>query len=239
MKTKDLKETFNELVKTLQRWELYQPEDEVDNALTELSNKIDEINLRVDCAVRSNSEYKNQMTKFTNGFQNHGLLMQLISYEDWEVAQRGVNDVHIALDFKDTEPIDNDWYGLFGTRNGVEEKPINETIEDTVESSSGGIPYRICKHCSIKEEETVMNLVDGFWLCCDCNPQTELCKNKDKHEIVKDIISKLKDINVDGETMDYIVKELGFEEYLLRSLIMNSDYKDTKDLVREKFEISL
>jgi hypothetical protein len=39
--------------------------------------------------------------------------------------------------------------------------------------------------------------------------------------------------------MDYIVKQLGFEEYLLRSLVMKADFKDTKDLLREKFELEL
>ena len=60
---------------------------------------------------------------------------------------------------------------------------------------------------------------------------------------VKQVIEILKTIDngscIDGETMDYIVKELGFEEYLLRSLVMKSSYKDTKDLLREKFELSI
>lgn len=114
-----------------------------------------------------------------------------------------------------------------------------EPTEDKVELSSGGMPYRVCYHCSIKEEEIVMTKVNGNWLCNDCNPPTSQCHDEEVHNIVKDVIAKLKDIQVDGETMDYIVKELGFEEYLLRSLVMKSSFKETKDLLREKFEISI
>lgn len=116
---------------------------------------------------------------------------------------------------------------------------VDEPTEDKVELSSGGMPYRVCYHCSIKEEEIVMTKVNGNWLCNDCNPPTSQCYDENVHNIVKDVIAKLKDIQVDGETMDYIVKELGFEEYLLRSLVMKSSFKDTKDLLREKFEISI
>jgi hypothetical protein len=64
------------------------------------------------------------------------------------------------------------------------------------------------------------------------------CRNQHTFDKVKEVIQILKTLDngdcVDGETMDYIVKELGFEEYLLRSLIMNSSETDTKDLLEEK-----
>lgn len=68
---------------------------------------------------------------------------------------------------------------------------------------------------------------------------TELCKDKDKHNVVKDIISKLKEIDIDGETMQYILKQVGMEEQMHRQLVMDKDFKQTKDLLREKFETEL
>lgn len=71
------------------------------------------------------------------------------------------------------------------------------------------------------------------------NVPTELCKDKDKHNVVKDIISKLKEIDIDGETMQYILKQVGMEEQMHRQLVMDNDFKQTKDLLREKFEAEL
>jgi hypothetical protein len=68
---------------------------------------------------------------------------------------------------------------------------------------------------------------------------TFLCHSDDIHNVVKDVISKLKDIQVDGETMQYILEQVGMEEQMLRQLVMKADFKDTKDLLREKFENEL
>jgi hypothetical protein len=67
---------------------------------------------------------------------------------------------------------------------------------------------------------------------------TELCKTPQTHEFVKDIIAKLKVIGVDGETMQYILKEVGMEDQMLRQLVMSNPESDTKDLLDEKIEIS-
>jgi hypothetical protein len=56
-------------------------------------------------------------------------------------------------------------------------------------------------------------------------PPTELCKTPQTHEFVKDIIAKLKVIDVDGETMQYILEQVGMEEQMLRQLAR----KDTKE----------
>jgi hypothetical protein len=47
---------------------------------------------------------------------------------------------------------------------------------------------------------------------------TELCKTPQTHEFVKDIIAKLKVIDVDGETMQYILEQVGMEEQMLYQL---------------------
>ena len=47
---------------------------------------------------------------------------------------------------------------------------------------------------------------------------TELCKIPQTYEFVKDIIAKLKVIDVDGETMQYILEEVGMSEQMLYQL---------------------
>ncbi len=67
---------------------------------------------------------------------------------------------------------------------------------------------------------------------------TSLCETPQTHEFVKDIIAKLKVIGVDGETMQYILKEVGMEDQMLRQLVMSNPESDTKDLLEEKKELN-
>jgi len=43
-------------------------------------------------------------------------------------------------------------------------------------------------------------------------------KTPQTHEFVKDIIAKLKVIDVDGETMEYILEQVGMSEQMLKQL---------------------
>jgi len=47
---------------------------------------------------------------------------------------------------------------------------------------------------------------------------TQLCIDYTKHQIVNNIISQLKDIEVDGETMEYILKQVGMGDQVLKQL---------------------
>jgi hypothetical protein len=282
-----LRTAFNDLVTSMKRYDLYQIDDEVGMGVQNLSDKIDEVYNRIACVINTNQDIRGKLSIYAD----------VMSFDDSEILERSVNDINIAMDLTDNEPISVNWYGLFAPKNEEEIVPretnisvddvvkvamelgmntsieeINEvmgyynseseqdptatweltvenllyncvvpsqqTIEDKVEHSGGGIPYRICNECVIKEEEDVMKFVDGVWLCNDCIPPTSQCRDTEVHGIVKEVIANLKDIQVDGETMDYIIKELGYEEYLLRSLVMNSSFKDTKDLLKEKILLS-
>lgn len=309
---------FNKLVETMQKYDLYQAFDEVDIALIDLHDKITEVEKRIECAIRSNIDSQEIVNLFINGFQDEGKLKQKLHYGDFETLQRGVYDVAIALDLKDTEPIDNNWYDLFG-------EP-----KKTPEVSNGGIPYQHCYHCSIKEEETVMSKVNNFWLCSDCNEETnevfmtfisskwgeincdkdgnvisiendhycniakinlkeyaefcsdnnithgecnsidmvgyweknhvyrypneELrlkffkgtdiiptskCSDSDTMKKVNEVINTLRSIDVDGETMQYILEQVGMTDQMLRQLVMTKKSKKTKKLLREKKELQL
>ena len=287
-----LRTTFNNLVTSMKRYDLYQIDDEVGMGVQNLSDKIDELYKRMECVIKTNKDCKGIISIYED----------VISFDDFEILERSTNDIDIAMDLTDDEAITNDWYGLFAPKdeeeivpretwvrsqlanetdisvddvvkvamelgmnpsieeinevmkyytNEAEEStatwilvvenllyncvaPSQQTTEDKVERSGGGIPYRVCKHCSIKEEENVMNLVDGFWVCNDCNPPTSQCHDEEVHSIVKDVIAKLSDIQVDGETMQYILERIGMTDQMLRQLIMSNPESDTKDLLEEK-----
>lgn len=52
---------------------------------------------------------------------------------------------------------------------------------------------------------------------------------EEEKQVVKKILSK-----ADGEDMDSIIYDLGFEEYLLRSLVMSASEDDIQYLLEER-----
>jgi len=60
----------------------------------------------------------------------------------------------------------------------------------------------------------------------DEDAPTELCKTPQTHEFVKDIIAKLKVIDVDGETMEYILEQVGMKEQVLKQLFAQTTNDD-------------
>ena len=110
---KTLRGTFDNLVSTMKRYDLYQKDDEVGMELNELSNLIDEVEKRMECAIRCNREIDEVVVSFVDAFEDRGETEQTLTYGQFEVMLRGVNDIDIALDLKESECIDNNWYNLF------------------------------------------------------------------------------------------------------------------------------
>ena len=55
--------------------------------------------------------------------------------------------------------------------------------------------------------------------------------------VVETVIDMLKHINVDGETMQHIIDEVGMNDQILRQLIMNNCESNIKDLLEEKINL--
>jgi len=51
------------------------------------------------------------------------------------------------------------------------------------------------------------------------------------------IIQFLKEMDVDGETMQHILEQIGMEEQMLRQLVMSADNVYLRDLIKEKVEL--
>ena len=54
---------------------------------------------------------------------------------------------------------------------------------------------------------------------------------------IKEITNHLNNSDIDGETMEYIIKSVGMEDQMLRQLVMKSDPKMLLELIEEKVEL--
>jgi hypothetical protein len=264
---KSLKGAFNDLVESMKRYDLYQAEDEVGIEITNLSNIIDEVEKRMQCVKRTNIDIHEIV------FTNQVKLEKSIGYDNVEILQRSVNDIDIAIDLNDAEPIENNWYGLFEDK--FKPRSVSEYVatlpkeevkvlipkDSIVEwketrqyySVNGGAKARVTEDYTTEHEikdlcvqvqwldEKAKGQVSGGYILGMFKEDfelpsvpTSLCNIPQTHEFVKDIIAKLKVIDVDGETMQYILKEVGMEEQMYRQLVLTNTDTDTKDLLEER-----
>jgi len=85
----------------------------------------------------------------------------------------------------------------------------------------------------------VINWTDaGFFKSYHIMYETEQMESVVNRDMVLKVIDLLETIDVDGETMQYILQRIGMEEQMLRQLVMSSPYTDTSDLLEEKVRLS-
>ena len=205
-------------------------------AMENLEKKITEMEKRMQCVINTNKDIRDTI------FNNQSIIERVISYDDLEVIQRSIYDIDIACDLNDTEPIENNWYKLFEEPKKEEPKilipkgsilqwkeKINyysanggakvRVIEDYIENK-GYINVEWIDKLSNGQENgnyDISNFKEEFELP---TIPTELCKTPQTYEFVKDIIAKLKVIDVDVETMQYILNEVGMGEQILSQLLI-------------------
>jgi hypothetical protein len=66
---------------------------------------------------------------------------------------------------------------------------------------------------------------------------SEYVKNMSKDKEVKDIILKLIMIDVDGETMQHILQQVGMEDQMLRQLMLTQPAEHVEALIEERNEL--
>ena len=258
---KNLKGAFNDLVESMKRYDLYQVGDEVGMELDNLSSIIDEVEKRMVCVDKSAEEINNAISRYTQRVDNNETF--IMSINDHDSIMRGSHDINIAMDLNDSEPIENNWYSLFAEPKKEEPKvviPKGTILEWKATRDSynvkGGAKARVTKDWTTYDESED-NTIDIEFIDELRNGQeqggyfrhylkeefvevvpTFLCHSDDNHNIVKDVISKLKDIGVDGETMQYIIEQVGMNDQMLRQLIMSNPHTDTTDILEEKVRLS-
>jgi len=65
----------------------------------------------------------------------------------------------------------------------------------------------------------------------------QMNENNYNELMIKDVINKLQIIGVDGETIQYILKEVGMEGQMLRQLMLSADRGAVEDLWDEIVEL--
>jgi ferritin len=65
--------------------------------------------------------------------------------------------------------------------------------------------------------------------------ETELMKLHPN--MVEEIIDMLKHMDVDGETMQYIIDNVGMNDQMLRQLVMTNPYTEISELLKEKMGV--
>lgn len=252
-----MKAEFDNLVETLKRWDLYQIGDEVDMALTDLSNKIAEVEKRMEIATICGVGIRTLIGKFTDQVDKNEPIN--LSVNDHDAILNGADDVTIALDLNDDMCIKDNWHGLFKPEvafsfesswgridcdingNVIEvdgDREINGEKNYLFEIARVDIEEyaKFCSNLNITHGECEDILSVGFWRKDGVYGEpdhawresifkpkeeeapTELCKTPQTHEFVKDIIAKLKVIDVDGETMEYILEQVGMKEQMAKQL---------------------
>jgi len=270
---------FNNLVETMNRYDLYQKDDEVGMALTELEQKIAEVEKRLKIVDKTAREIESAISNYTQSVDNNEAFK--MSVDNHDVVLRGSHDIMIATDLGDDEPIKNDWYGMFtpidnepyltlgsswGSITCNKKGDIVEVVGDEfidgernylhdIESIDVAEYLKFLKDNNIEFYDEADILAVGFrrkngeydradkrWREemylgiteeeVKNEPPTELCKTPQTHEFVKDIIAKLKVIDVDGETMEYILEQVGMSDQMLRQLA-RKDPKETMEIIAE------
>jgi 3-oxoacyl-[acyl-carrier-protein] synthase III len=55
--------------------------------------------------------------------------------------------------------------------------------------------------------------------------------------MVEEIIAMFEHMNVDGETMEYVLEKTNMREQMLRQLVMSSSNEDILELLKEKLHV--
>lgn len=246
---------FNNLVMLLQQKPY---SNDIAIAIQKLENKIDEVQKRLECIDRMANDIRLVMSKYTESVDK--VEPFIMSVDNHDIVMLGANDILIAIDFEDDEPIINNWYNLFEPIEEKEElKPIAvgnveyEFPEDvyTIGNSDNtdiiGDVYesdfvKLCElgliwcesderfpisegnkaNYVVRNNEFIVLVkqkqIDLSKVPIKNEAPTMLCLDKDKHDAVKDIIAKLNAIEVDGETMQYILDQVGMSEQIAKQL---------------------
>ena len=57
--------------------------------------------------------------------------------------------------------------------------------------------------------------------------------NKKNRQEIGDIIKRLKELDVDGETMQYILEKVGMSDQMLRQLVMTAKKERVEELIEQ------
>jgi hypothetical protein len=69
---------------------------------------------------------------------------------------------------------------------------------------------------------------DGTFMSYKVIYETQLMEDAFKFNVVKEVIAKLQAIEVDGETMQYILEKVGMSNQMMRQLMLTEDFNEVE-----------
>jgi len=78
---------------------------------------------------------------------------------------------------------------------------------------------------------------NGYYQSYQVIYETEQMSNRVDREMILKVIDLLRTIEVDGETMQYILNKVGMEDQMLRQLIMSQPIEEVRYLIEEREEL--
>lgn len=88
------------------------------------------------------------------------------------------------------------------------------------------------------------SFLNNIQIACDLNDVESLTWTlsptvKEVDPRIAEVIEKLKELQVDGETMQHIIEEVGMDDQMHRQLVMTKDALDTTILLKEKIDLEV
>ena len=129
-----------------------------------------------------------------------------------------------------------DWYHMNESRKEFESR--YEKDECTKEQISESIGYIINSFDSAADRDEVMVMAAKFAKKNrEAKEKREKLQLENKKKKFDKIINDLKELGVDGESMQHIIEEVGMEDQMHRQLIMTSSAESTEALLDELKEL--
>ena len=127
-----MRKEFDDLLNMILLYRLVIDDDLVLTALDNLSNKINEVEKRLECIDKTLNDIRGGVHKINEiKHSSFGSTIDAILNDD---ILRGTYDIAIAIDLNDEEPISENWYGLFKEKSEVDKLVERvEMIENNVE----------------------------------------------------------------------------------------------------------
>ena len=143
-----------------------------------------------------------------------------------ECIEKCAEEINSAIG-KYTERVDN---------NEVFVMSVND--HDSIMRGSHDIEIAL----DLNDKEVIENNWYGLFEEPKEEPPTYQCSEPETFDKVKQVIEILKTLHngdcVEGETMQYILEQVGMTDQMLRQLIMSNPESDTRELLIEKTELN-
>jgi hypothetical protein len=215
---KSLSKQYEVLVSRMKDYELYHIGDDIHHELILLKDMIDEVEKRMFCIGKTTKEISDTISQFTDDIGGGAPFTMLAS--DHEVIQRGANDIKIALDLNDNEPIENNWYSLFNVRFFKVTSDIHNSVSgkifDVLHISLNEKGERMGELNARDPEDERYNLwvnLDLEGICLTEEQMKDEVSSQKNNEIKTILIDNFDRMNMDlpsnfEEILDYVVADV-------------------------------